>query len=104
MAKEPGLDRDGLRLREVALDLSLTAAFASVRRRIAYERLLIDLIEGQPTLFLRRDEVEAQWGWIDAIRDGWAANAMTPRPYAAGTWGPTAAIGLTERDGVSWHE
>jgi glucose-6-phosphate 1-dehydrogenase len=104
MAKEPGLDREGLRLREVALDLSLTAAFAGVRRRIAYERLLTDLIEGQPTLFVRRDEVEAQWNWIDSIRDGWAANAMTPRPYTAGTWGPTAGIGLTERDGVSWHE
>ena len=104
MAKEPGLDREGLRLREVALDLSLTAAFAGVRRRIAYERLLTDLIEGQPTLFVRRDEVEAQWAWVDAIRDGWAANAMTPRPYTAGTWGPTAGIGLTERDGVSWHE
>jgi glucose-6-phosphate 1-dehydrogenase len=104
MAKEPGLDRDGLRLREVALDLSLTAAFAGVRRRIAYERLLTDLIEGQPTLFLRRDEVEAQWAWVDGIRDGWAANAMTPRSYTAGTWGPSSAIGLAERDGVSWHE
>ncbi len=104
MAKEPGLDRDGLRLREVALDLSLTAAFAGVRRRIAYERLLTDLIEGQPTLFVRRDEVEAQWGWVDGIREGWAANAMTPRPYTAGTWGPSSAIGLAERDGVSWHE
>jgi glucose-6-phosphate 1-dehydrogenase len=104
MAKEPGLDRDGLRLREVALDLSLTAAFAGVRRRIAYERLLTDLIEGQPTLFVRRDEVEAQWAWVDAIRDGWAANAMTPRSYTAGTWGPSSAIGLAERDGVSWHE
>ncbi len=104
MAKAPGLDRDGLRLREVALDLSLTTAFAGVRRRIAYERLLIDLIDGQQTLFVRRDEVEAQWAWVDAIRDGWAANGMTPRPYTAGTWGPSSAIGLAERDGVSWHE
>jgi glucose-6-phosphate 1-dehydrogenase len=104
MAKAPGLDRDGLRLREVALDLSLTTAFAGVRRRIAYERLLIDLIEGQQTLFVRRDEVEAQWTWVDGIRDGWMANGMTPRPYTAGTWGPSSAIGLAERDGVSWHE
>ena len=65
MAKEPGLDRDGIRLREVPLDLSLTSAFAGVRRRIAYERLLLDFIEGDPTLFVRRDEVEAQWEWID---------------------------------------
>jgi len=53
---------------------------------------------------VRRDEVEAQWEWIDAIREGWSAAGMVPKPYAAGTWGPSAAIGLTERDGVSWHE
>jgi glucose-6-phosphate 1-dehydrogenase len=104
MAKEPGLDREGIRLREVPLDLSLTTAFAGFRRRIAYERLLLDLIEGDPTLFVRRDEVEAQWEWIDAIRDGWAAANVTPRAYAAGTWGPSAAIALTERDGVHWHD
>jgi glucose-6-phosphate 1-dehydrogenase len=104
MAKEPGLDRAGIRLREVPLDLSLTSAFAGFRRRIAYERLLLDLIEGDPTLFVRRDEVEAQWEWIDAIRDGWDAANVTPRPYAAGTWGPSAAIALTERDGVHWHD
>ena len=104
MAKEPGLDRDGIRLREVPLDLSLTSAFAGVRRRIAYERLLLDFIEGDPTLFVRRDEVEAQWEWIDGIRDGWAAHQMRPQTYAAGTWGPSEAIALTERDGVSWHD
>jgi len=104
MAKEPGLDREGLRLREVPLDLSLDTEFAGTRRRIAYERLLLDLIEGDPTLFVRRDEVEAQWEWIDAIRAGWAANDTKPRPYPAGSWGPSAAIALTERDGVTWHE
>jgi glucose-6-phosphate 1-dehydrogenase len=104
MAKEPGLDRDGVRLREVPLDLSLTTAFAGVRRRIAYERLLLDLIEGDPTLFVRRDEVEAAWEWIDAIRDGWTRTGTSPRPYPSGTWGPSAAIALTERDGVSWHD
>ena len=104
MAKEPGLDRDGIHLREVPLDLSLTNAFAGARRRIAYERLLLDLIEGDPTLFVRRDEVEAQWDWIDAIRAGWAKNGMTPKPYGAGSWGPSLAIALTERDGVTWHD
>jgi glucose-6-phosphate 1-dehydrogenase len=103
MAKEPGLDREGIRLREVPLDLSLTSAFAGVQRRIAYERLLLDFIEGDPTLFVRRDEVESQWRWIDGIRDGWAAHQMRPQPYAAGTWGPAAAIGLTKIDGVTWH-
>jgi len=104
MAKEPGLDRDGIRLREVPLDLSLTSAFAGVRRRIAYERLLLDFIEGDPTLFVRRDEVESQWDWIDRIRDGWASHQIRPQSYAAGTWGPAAAVALTERDGVSWHD
>jgi len=104
MAKAPGLDRDGLKLRSVPLDIGMDNAFADVRRRIAYERLLLDLIEGKQTLFVRRDEVEAQWTWIDAIRAGWAATDMAPKPYAAGNWGPPAAIALTERDGVSWHD
>ena len=104
MAKEPGLDRGGVTLREVPLDLSLTEAFAGSRRRIAYERLLLDLIQGDQALFVRRDEVEAQWTWIDAIRALWSATALKPKTYGAGSWGPSAAIALTERDGVSWHE
>lgn len=104
MAKAPGLDRQGVRLREIPLDIGLANAFSEYRRRIAYERLLLDLIEGDPTLFVRRDEVEAQWAWIDQIRAAWAEKGMTPRPYPAGTWGPSAAIALTERDGISWHE
>ena len=104
MTKTPGLDRDGIRLREVPLDIGLANAFADTRRRIAYERLLLDLIEGRSTLFVRRDEVEAQWAWVDAIRDGLTANGVVPRPYGAGSWGPSAAIALTERDGVTWHD
>ena len=104
MSKSPGLDRGGVRLRELPLDIGLANAFSEYRRRIAYERLLLDLIEGDPTLFVRRDEVEAQWTWIDRIRAAWAEKGVTPRSYAAGTWGPSAAIALTERDGISWHE
>jgi glucose-6-phosphate 1-dehydrogenase len=104
MSKTPGLDRQGVRLREIPLDIGLANAFSEYRRRIAYERLLLDLIEGDPTLFVRRDEVEAQWMWIDRIRAAWKEKGITPRPYAAGTWGPSAAIALTERDGISWHE
>ena len=104
MAKTPGLDRKGVKLREIPLDLGLANAFSEYRRRIAYERLLLDLIEGDPTLFVRRDEVEAQWAWVDQIRAGWAEAGVAPRPYAAGTWGPSAAIALAERDGVSWNE
>ncbi len=104
MAKEPGLDRDKVVLREVPLDLSLSQAFAGTRRRIAYERLLLDLVEGDQTLFVRRDEVEAQWRWIDAIRAGWADAGGKPKDYAAGGWGPSAGIALAERDGRSWHD
>ncbi|EAQ29128.1 glucose-6-phosphate dehydrogenase [Erythrobacter sp. NAP1] len=104
MAKVPGLDEDGVRLREVPLKIAMPSAFAETQRRIAYERLLLDLIKGDQTLFVRRDEVEAQWHWIDAIRAEWEANGVTPKTYTAGSWGPSAAIALTERDGVSWHE
>ncbi|MEQ1496163.1 MAG: glucose-6-phosphate dehydrogenase [Novosphingobium sp.] len=104
MAKVPGLDRDGIRLRSVPLDIAMDDAFAGPTKRIAYERLLLDLIEGDQTLFVRRDEVEAQWEWIDGIRASWAGNGVTPKNYTAGSWGPSAAIALTERGGVTWHE
>ena len=104
VAKVPGLDRDGLRLRKVPLDIAMPDAFAGPQKRIAYERLLLDLIEGDQTLFVRRDEVEAQWTWIDAIRNVWEEADITPGAYSAGSWGPTAAIALAERDGVQWHE
>ncbi|MFT3965270.1 MAG: glucose-6-phosphate dehydrogenase [Sphingobium sp.] len=104
MAKEPGLDRDGVKLREVGLDVSLVQAFEGARRRIAYERLLLDLLEGDTTLFVRRDEVEAQWQWIDSIVDGWKDSGQKAQPYAAGNWGPSSAIALIERDGASWHD
>ena len=104
MAKEPGLDRGGIRLREVPLDISMPDAFAGPKKRIAYERLLLDLIEGDQTLFVRRDEVEAQWDWVDAIRAGWLENGLKPKNYTSGSWGPSAAIALAERDGVTWYE
>ncbi len=104
MAKTPGLDREGIRLRSVPLDIDMADAFAGPQRRIAYERLLLDLLEGDQTLFVRRDEVEAQWDWIDGIRASWADHRMVPKTYTAGSWGPSAAIALAERDGVTWHE
>jgi glucose-6-phosphate 1-dehydrogenase len=103
-AKVPGLDRGGIRLREVPLDIRMEDAFAGPTKRIAYERLLLDLIEGDQTLFVRRDEVEAQWAWIDGIRKVWTENTTTPAPYAAGSWGPTASIALAAKDGVAWQE
>jgi glucose-6-phosphate 1-dehydrogenase len=104
MTKEPGLDRDGIAIKKVGLDVSLTAAFEGTRRRIAYERLLLDLLEGDTTLFVRRDEIEAAWTWVDSIHKAWNAASLEAKSYTAGTWGPSAAIGMIERDGASWHD
>ncbi|MDI1294539.1 MAG: glucose-6-phosphate dehydrogenase [bacterium] len=103
MSKRPGLERQ-VQLEEVTLDVSLTAAFAGQRRRIAYERLILDLLAGDQTLFVRRDEVEAQWTWIDSIIDGWKEANVKPSAYSSGNWGPSSAIALIERDGASWHD
>ena len=101
MTKDPG--PGGIRLRPAELDISFEKAF-SVRYPDAYERLLMDTVRGNATLFMRRDEVEAAWLWIEPILDAWRASGERPRPYAAGSWGPTAAIALIERDGRTWHE
>jgi len=104
MSKTPGLDRHGLRLSQVALDLDFHEEFLNARKRIAYERLYLDAIEGNGTLFVRRDETEAAWQWVDAIADGWRATGMVPKPYPAGTWGPSASVSLIDRSGHSWRE
>ncbi|MCB1552702.1 MAG: glucose-6-phosphate dehydrogenase [Xanthomonadales bacterium] len=104
MNKTPGLDRQGIRLSQVALDLDLHEEFAHHRRRLAYERLYLDAIEGNGTLFVRRDETEAAWQWVDAILDAWHHAGGAPKHYPAGTWGPNAAVSLTERHGHSWRE
>ena len=101
MIKDPG--PGGMRLREVPLNLSFAETF-SERTPEAYERLLLDVIRGNQTLFMRRDELEAAWSWVDPIRRAWDAGNDAPQPYSAGTWGPTGAIALIERDGRTWHE
>ncbi len=101
MTKEPG--PGGLNLRNTGLDISFEKTFGA-RFPDAYERLLMDTVRGNSTLFMRRDEVEAAWMWVSPIMDAWASRGEKPRPYAAGSWGPTAAIALIERDGRTWHE
>ncbi len=101
MAKDPG--PGGMRLREAALNLSFAETF-KVRYPDAYERLLMDVVRGNPTLFMRRDEVESAWSWIEPILEGWEQQREPPKAYPAGTWGPTAAIALIERDGRTWYE
>jgi glucose-6-phosphate 1-dehydrogenase len=92
-----------MRLRHVPLDMTFAEAFGG-RHADAYERLLMDVVRGNPALFMRRDEVEAAWGWIDPILAAWESTGELPQPYVAGTWGPSAAIALIERDGRTWHE
>ena len=104
MTKTPGLDRSGLKFSQVALDLDLHDAFVEVRKRTAYERLYLDAIEGNGTLFVRRDETEAAWAWVDGIFNAWKQAGMTPKNYPAGTWGPASAVALIERHGHSWRE
>ena len=99
--KHPG--PGGLRLRHVPLDMSFAEAFG-VSQPDAYERLLLDVVRGNPTLFTRRDEVEAAWRWAGPILAAWTASGEAPRPYSAGSWGPSAAIALIERDGRTWNE
>jgi glucose-6-phosphate 1-dehydrogenase len=60
------------------------------------------VVRGNQTLFMRRDEVEAAWTWIEPILEAWGSATELPKPYTAGTWGPSAAIALIERDGRTW--
>lgn len=101
MIKDPG--PGGMRLRHVPLDMSFAENFQA-RSPDAYERLIMDVVRGNQTLFMRRDEVVAAWQWIDPILKAWAENDQPPYGYTAGTWGPSASIALIERDGRTWHE
>jgi len=100
MTKSPG---KGMRLEPVDLDLNLAQVFGQTRRWDAYERLLLDILEGDSTLFMRRDEVEAAWAWIDPIIKGWEEHFQAPRHYAAGNNGPEQANSLLARHGRHWH-
>jgi len=100
MAKEPG--PGGFQLRPVSLDLSFEKTFG-IRYPDAYERLVIEVLRGNPALFMRRDEIEAAWKWIDGILDGWRESRQKLESYASGTWGPSAADLLLERDGRAWY-
>lgn len=98
MLKDPG---PGFGLRPVSLDLSF-ADVTGARYPDAYERLLVEVIRGNPALFMRRDEVEFAWRWIDEIIEGWEASGQAVEGYVAGTWGPTASSLMLDRDGRSW--
>lgn len=100
MAKTPG---DGMRLKPVELELDFRESFKSPRMD-AYERLLLDVLRNQLTLFMRSDELEAAWEWVEPILSFWEHEDSEPIPYSAGSWGPAAASALIGRDGLQWRE
>jgi glucose-6-phosphate 1-dehydrogenase len=99
-AKQPG---PGMRLRPVDLNLNLTESITE-RQHSAYERLIVDLLRGSQTLFLRHDELEAAWAWIDPILEAWQNSDKAPAGYQAGTWGPAASSHLVFEDDSRWRE
>ncbi|MFJ7565779.1 glucose-6-phosphate dehydrogenase [Herminiimonas sp. NPDC097707] len=100
MAKTPG---DGMRLKPVELELDFAETFKAPRMD-AYERLLLDVLRGQLTLFMRSDELEAAWEWVEPVLRYWEQEGNEPMPYTSGTWGPAAASALIGRDGLQWRE
>jgi glucose-6-phosphate 1-dehydrogenase len=101
MTKDPG--PGGMRLRYVPLNLSYADAF-SARYPDAYERLLMAVVRGDLALFMRRDEVEAAWKWVDGILASWTADKTPVHKYAAGTDGPAQAAMMLDRDGCEWFD
>ena len=102
MTKDPG--PGGLRLRpRRARHQFRGSVFGALSRRL---RAPADghPCAATPRCFMRRDEVEAAWWWVEPILNAWEQSAEKPKPYAAGSWGPTASIALIERDGRTWHE
>jgi glucose-6-phosphate 1-dehydrogenase len=100
MAKEPG--PGGFELRPVSLNLSFEETFG-LRYPDAYERLLMEVLRGNPALFMRRDEVDAAWRWIDTIIEAWDTSKQKVESYVAGSWGPVSSSMLLDRDGRAWH-
>lgn len=101
VTKDPG--PGGMRLRYVPLNLSYAEHF-SARYPDAYERLLMAVVRGDLALFMRRDEVEAAWKWVDGILNAWTEDATPIYPYAAGTDGPPQAAMMLDRDGRTWFD
>ncbi len=102
--KEPG--PGGMRLIDVPLDMTFAEALGEEAADApdAYERLIMDVIRGDQTLFMRGDEVEAAWAWTDPIIAGWEERGERPLPYEPGSTGPEEAAILLHRDGRRWRE
>lgn len=102
LTKDSGLEK-GMRLRRGPLHLDFHSAFPKTRVPDAYERLLLEVMKGRQSLFVRRDEVEHAWRWCDDLIDAWDGDDA-PRRYPAGSWGPVASIAMITQDGRSWYE
>ena len=100
--KIPGID-DDIKLQKTKLDLSFSEAFKKSRIFGGYEKLILEALRGNPTLFLSREEIEQAWTWVDSIQDAWKNSSDVPKPYPAGTWGPIASDSLLARDGRAWE-
>lgn len=101
--KVPGLTEQ-TRLQSAGLDLSFHKAFEQHRSPSAYERLLLDVIRSDQTLFMRSDELCAAWNWVDGILDGWRTTGQPASKYPAGDWGPTESIDLLAKDRRRWFD
>ncbi len=102
MTKDQGLDK-GMQLRSGPLQLNFSDTYRSDRVPDAYERLLLEVMRGNQNLFVRKDEIEHAWQWCDQLIAGWKRLGDSPKPYAAGTWGPMSSIALITRDGKAWY-
>ena len=95
----------GMELKPLPLSLGLGPTLhPGMGKRIAYERLIHDVLEGQRTLFVSRWEVEEAWSWLDGVSRCWDEAGGAPKIYPAGSWGPNAAFALIERDHREWNE
>ncbi len=103
MAQGQSNRRNSQTLAPVQLDLDFDKRFGSERVG-AYERLLLDVIDDRLNLFVRSDEQEEAWRWVEPILDYWSHDPQGPRPYAAGSWGPSASSAMIARDGFCWFE
>jgi glucose-6-phosphate 1-dehydrogenase len=101
--KIPGID-ENIKLQKTKLDLSFSDTFKNSKIFGGYEKLVLEAMRGNPTLFLSREEIEQAWTWIDSIQDAWAHIDTAPIPYPAGSWGPDVADDLIARDGRVWEE
>lgn len=101
--KVPGIGGN-IKLQKTKLDLSFSETFKDKRVFGGYERLILEAMHGNPTLFLSRDEIEQAWTWIDSIQNAWEHQNEPPKSYPAGSWGPVASVALLARDGRAWEE